>query len=345
MIERILIANRGEIAARAIRTIKRMGKEAIVIYSTADKEASYLDFADSSVCIGPAKATESYLNIPAIIATSEIVGADAIFPGYGFLSENKEFVDICEHHGIKFIGPSSKVMEIMGDKSKAKNFVKSIGVPTLPGSEGVLKSVDEAKKVAKEIGYPVLLKASAGGGGKGMRVVNSESELEKLFFAAESEAYNAFGDGSLYMEKLIINPRHIEVQILGDSFGNVIHLGERDCSLQRRQQKVIEEAPATILDKEVREKIREVAVKIGKALKYEGAGTIEFLVDKEQNFYFMEMNTRLQVEHPVSEAVTGIDIVEKMIEVAEGKPLPKQEEIDFNGRLVHYLYLRLYILR
>ncbi len=330
-LERILIANRGEIALRAIRTIKEMGKKAIAIYSKADKDAHYLQLADAAICIGGEKSSESYLNIPAIISAAEIAEADAIFPGYGFLSENQQFVEICNLHGIEFIGPSLEVMQLMSDKSKAKEVMKEAGVPVVPGSDGAIGSVEEAKKVAKEIGYPVILKAASGGGGKGMRVVEDESYIENAFLAAESEAISAFGDGTIYMEKFIKNPRHIEVQLLGDKYGNVVHLGERDCSLQRRHQKMIEESPAIFLDDVTRAKLHDVAVKAAKAIGYENAGTIEFLVDADRNFYFMEMNTRLQVEHPVSEMVSGIDIVEWMIRIAEGEKLFSQEEVQLKG--------------
>jgi len=333
-IKRILVANRGEIALRAIRTIKEMGKEAVVVYSKGDKDASYLKLADISICIGGVKSSESYLNIPAVISAAELSECDAIFPGYGFLSENQNFVEICNHHGIKFIGPSVEVMQLMADKSKAKEVMQKAGVPTIPGSKGAIKDPQEAKKVAKEIGYPVILKAAAGGGGRGMRIVEDESYIENAFLACESEAVNAFGDGTLYMEKFIQNPRHVEVQVLGDSYGNAIHLGERDCSMQRRHQKLIEESPAVILDEKRRQELLEVAVKATKYLKYEGAGTFEFLVDKDNNFYFMEMNTRLQVEHPVSEMVSGVDIIELMINIAEGKELPKQEDITLKGHSI-----------
>ncbi len=333
-LKRILIANRGEIALRAIRTIKQMGKEAVVVYSKGDENAAYLDLADVAVCIGPAKSTESYLNIPAVISAAELTECDAIFPGYGFLSENQNFVEICNHHNIKFIGPSVEVMQLMADKSKAKQVMAKAGVPTIAGSDGALKDIEDAKKIAKKIGYPVIIKAAAGGGGRGMRIVEDESYIENAYLACESEAISAFGDGTLYMEKYIKKPRHVEVQVLGDSFGNAIHLGERDCSLQRRHQKLIEESPAVILDEKERQKLLDVAVKAAKFLKYEGAGTFEFLVDEEKNFYFMEMNTRLQVEHCVSEMVSGIDIIEQMIRVAEGKPLPKQEEITLRGHAI-----------
>ncbi len=333
-IKRVLIANRGEIAQRAVRTIKEMGKEAIVVYSTADKDASYIKSADGSICIGGAKSSQSYLNIPAIITAAEISESDAIFPGYGFLSENQNFVEICTHHGIKFIGPTPSIMATMGNKSRAKEVMKEAGVPIIPGSSGALINVDDAKSRAKEIGYPVILKAAAGGGGRGMRVVEHEDGIVNAFLAAESEAISAFGNGAIYMEKFIKNPRHIEVQILGDTHGNVIHVGERDCSMQRRHQKLIEESPALFLDEKTREKLLQTAVNAAKHIKYEGAGTIEFLVDEDRNFYFIEMNTRLQVEHPVTEMVSGLDIIEQMINIAEGKELPKQSDINLKGHAI-----------
>ncbi len=333
-IKRVLIANRGEIALRALRTIKEMGKKAICVYSTADKDALYLKYADASICIGSPRSSESYLNIPSIISAAEIAEADAVFPGYGFLSENQNFVEICAKHNIKFIGPSVEAMTLMSDKSKAKQMMQRAGVPVIPGSDGAIKGVEEAKKLAKEMGYPVILKAAAGGGGRGMRVVEKESELEKAYWSAESEAMTAFGDGTMYMEKYIQNPRHIEVQIIGDSFGNVIHIGERDCSMQRRHQKLIEESPAILLDAKTRKKLHETAIKAARAIGYEGAGTFEFLVDKNLDFYFIEMNTRLQVEHCVSEMVSGIDIIEQMIKVAEGYALPSQESIKLRGHSI-----------
>ena len=333
-IKKILIANRGEIVQRAIRTIREMGKKSVAVYSAGDKNASYLKHADEAICIGGAKSAESYLNIPAIITAAEITGCDAIFPGYGFLSENQDFVEICRLHNIKFIGPSVEVMEKMADKSKAKEEMIKAGVPVVPGSKGAVHSVTEGKKVAAEIGYPIMAKAAAGGGGRGMRLIKEESEFDQLFMAASSEALAAFGDGTMYLERFINNPRHIEVQVVGDSHGNAIHIGERDCSLQRRHQKVIEESPAILLNDETRAKLHEVAVKATKYLKYEGAGTFEFLADDKQNIYFMEMNTRLQVEHPVSEMVSGIDIVELMIKVAEGEKVPAQESIKFRGHAI-----------
>ena len=330
-IKRVLIANRGEIALRALRTIKEMGKEAIVVYSTADRDALYVKYADAAICIGNPRSSDSYLNIPAIISAAEISDADAIFPGYGFLSENQNFVEICAHHKLKFIGPSVEAMALMSDKSKAKQMMQRAGVPVIPGSDGAVSDTKVAKKLAKEIGYPVILKAAAGGGGRGMRVVEREEDLEKAFWSAESEAMSAFGDGTMYMEKYILNPRHIEVQIIGDSHGNVLHIGERDCSMQRRHQKLIEESPAILLDDATRAKLHETAIRAAKAINYEGAGTFEFLVDKNLDFYFIEMNTRLQVEHCVSEMVSGLDIVEWMIRVAQGERLPSQESIEFNG--------------
>ena len=333
-IKKILIANRGEIVQRAIRTIREMGKKSVAVYSAGDKNASYLKHADEAVCIGGAKSKDSYLNIPAIITAAEMTGCDAIFPGYGFLSENQDFVEICRLHNIKFIGPSVEVMEKMADKSKAKEEMIKAGVPVVPGSKGAVHTVAEGRKTALEIGYPIMAKAAAGGGGRGMRLIKEESEFDQLFMAASSEALAAFGDGTMYLERFINNPRHIEVQVVGDSHGNAIHIGERDCSLQRRHQKVIEESPAILLNDETRAKLHEVAVKATKYLKYEGAGTFEFLADDKQNIYFMEMNTRLQVEHPVSEMVSGIDIVELMIKVAEGEKVPSQESIKFRGHAI-----------
>jgi acetyl-CoA carboxylase biotin carboxylase subunit len=333
-LKRILVANRGEIALRAIRTIKEMGKEAVAVYSTADKDASYLKLADAAICIGAAPSSQSYLNIPAIISAAEISGCDAIFPGYGFLSENQHFVEICTHHGIKFIGPTPDVMVMMSDKSKAKDVMIAAGVPVVPGSDGAIKDIAEAKVRAKEVGYPVILKAAAGGGGRGMRVVEDESYIENAFLAAEAEAIGAFGDGTIYMEKFIKNPRHIEVQVIADSHGNVLHIGERDCSMQRRHQKLIEESPAVALTPEIRAELHASAVRATKYIKYEGAGTFEYLLDADKKFYFMEMNTRLQVEHTVSEMVSGLDLIEMMIQVAEGAVLPAQESVTLTGHSI-----------
>ncbi len=333
-IKKILIANRGEIALRAIRTIKKMGKEAVVVYSTADKDASYVKMADMAVCIGSAKSADSYLHIPAIITAAEVTGCDAVFPGYGFLSENQHFVEICKHHNLVFIGPSVEVMELMSDKSKAKDVMTKANIPTIPGAKGTLNGAADAKERAEQIGYPVILKASAGGGGRGMRIVESAEKIENAYLAASAEAHIAFGDDSMYMEKYIKNPRHIEVQVFADKYGNAIHLGERDCSLQRRHQKVIEEAPAQILDPKVRQNLHDTAIRACKAIGYENAGTFEFLVDSDQNFYFMEMNTRLQVEHPISEEISGMDAIELMIRIAQGEKLPSQDEICFDGHAI-----------
>jgi acetyl-CoA carboxylase biotin carboxylase subunit len=333
-IKRILVANRGEIALRAIRTIKEMGKEAIAVYSTADKGSEYLKLADAAICIGNGPSNESYLNIPSIISAAEVSHSDAIFPGYGFLSENQYFVEICKHHNIKFIGPTPEVMQLMSDKSKAKDVMIDAGVPVVPGSDGAIIDIEDAKQRAKEVGYPVILKAAQGGGGRGMRVVEDESNLENAFLAAESEAITAFGDGTIYMEKFIQNPRHIEVQIMADAHGNVLHIGERDCSMQRRHQKLIEESPAVVLTQEVRERLHASAVQATKFINYEGAGTFEFLLDANLDFYFMEMNTRLQVEHCVSEMVSDLDLVKMMIEIAEGKELPTQDTINLGGHSI-----------
>lgn len=333
-IEKILIANRGEIALRAIRTIKEMGKQAIAVYSQADKDALYLKYADASICIGKDRSDQSYLNIPAIISAAEVSGCDAIFPGYGFLSENQDFVEICKYHDIKFIGPDVAVMQLMSDKSKAKEVMKEAGVPVIPGSDGAIETVEEAKRLANEMGYPVIVKAAAGGGGRGMRKIESEDEVENAFLAASSEALSAFGDGTMYMEKFIENPRHVEVQVLADQHGNVVHLGERDCSLQRRHQKLIEESPALVLNEERRKALHAAAVKATKHIQYENAGTFEFLVDKHGDFYFMEMNTRLQVEHPVSEMVSNVDIIEWMIRIAEGEALFDQESVKLSGHSI-----------
>lgn len=334
-IKRILIANRGEIALRALRTIQEMGKEAVVVHSTADKDALYVKYADATICIGEPRSSESYLNIPAIITACEISEADAIFPGYGFLSESQNFVEICAKHNIKFIGPSVEAMALMSDKSKAKQVMMRAGIPVVPGSDGAIKDIEMAKKLASEIGYPVIIKAAAGGGGRGMRVVEKEEDLEKNFWSAESEAMSAFGDGTMYMEKYISNPRHIEVQVLGDEYGNVVHVGERDCSMQRRHQKLIEESPAVILDEATRANLHETAVRAAKAIGYAGAGTFEFLYDQKDNkFYFIEMNTRLQVEHCVSEMCSGLDLIEWMIRIAQGEKLLDQSQIKLEGHAI-----------
>lgn len=321
MFKKILIANRGEIALRIIRTCKEMGIKTVAVYSTADKESLHVRFADEAVCIGPAPSKQSYLNIPAIIAAAEITNADAIHPGYGFLSENALFSKTCQEHNIKFIGATPEQIQKMGDKATAKATMKAAGVPTVPGSDGIIEDLTEAKKIAKKIKYPVILKATAGGGGRGMRIVHKEEDLEKAWNDAKLEAGAAFGNDGLYMEKFIESPRHIEIQVFGDQYGNVCHLSERDCSIQRRNQKLIEETPSPLLDEKLREKMGQAAIKGAKAINYEGAGTIEFLLDKNGDFYFMEMNTRIQVEHPVTEAVTGWDLVKEQIKVAAGIPI------------------------
>ena len=298
-----------------------MGIKTVAVYSEADKESLHVRFADEAVCIGPPPSRESYLSIPRIIAAAEITNADAIHPGYGFLAENAEFSEICSESEIKFIGPSPQMIRSMGDKAYAKETMKKSGVPVVPGSDGVIATPEEAKKIAAEYGYPVLIKASAGGGGKGMRIVREESELENAFTMATNEALNAFGNGEVYVEKFVENPRHIEIQVMGDQFGNVVHLGERDCTVQRRHQKLIEETPSPFITEDIREAMGAAAVKGAKSVSYEGAGTVEFIVDKNKNFYFMEMNTRIQVEHPVTEQVTGVDLIREQIAVASGLKL------------------------
>jgi acetyl-CoA carboxylase biotin carboxylase subunit len=319
--KKILIANRGEIALRIIRTCREMGLNTVAVYSEADKDSLHVKFADEAVCIGPPPATESYLNIPQLIAVAEITNADAIHPGYGFLAENAEFSGICSDTKIKFIGPSPEMIDAMGDKAYAKETMRKAEVPVVPGSDGVIKNLDEAKAIALKTGYPVMLKASAGGGGKGMRMIMNEEEMAKSFSLTFNEAEKAFGNGDLYIEKFIEEPHHIEIQILGDRYGNVVSLGERDCTIQRRHQKLIEETPSPYITEEIRKAMSAAAVKGAKSVHYEGAGTIEFLVDKHKNFYFMEMNTRIQVEHPVTEQVTGVDIVREQINIAAGKKL------------------------
>lgn len=321
MFKKILIANRGEIALRVIRTCKEMGIKTVAVYSTADKESLHVRFADEAVCIGAPPSKDSYLNIPRIISAAEITGADAIHPGYGFLSERAEFSSICHEYGIKFIGPTPAMIEAMGDKSTAKDTMKKAGVPTIPGSDGLLSSVEEGKKLSKKIGYPVIVKATAGGGGKGMRIIADESEFQKAWDDARREAGASFGNDGLYLEKFVEEPRHIEIQIVGDQYGKVCHLSERDCSIQRRHQKLVEETPSPIVSQELREKMGEAAIKGAKAINYEGAGTIEFLVDKHGDFYFMEMNTRIQVEHPITEEVTNYDLIKEQIKVAAGVPI------------------------
>jgi acetyl-CoA carboxylase biotin carboxylase subunit len=325
MIKKILIANRGEIALRIIRTCKEMNIKSVAVYSSADKDSLHVRFADEAVCIGPASSNESYLNIPRIIAAAEITNSDAIHPGYGFLAENADFAEICIDSNLEFIGPTPSMIRAMGDKSLAKDTMKVAGVPIIEGSEGVINSLEEAKEISERIGFPIILKASAGGGGKGMRIVRSIDGLENAYNMSKTESLNAFGSEDIYIEKLIENPRHIEVQILGDKFGNIIHVGDRDCTLQRRHQKLIEEAPPTITCDELNEKICEAAVKGAQAVNYRGAGTMEFLLDKLGNFYFMEMNTRLQVEHPVTENVSNLDLVKEQINIANGQKINRKK--------------------
>lgn len=334
MFKKILIANRGEIALRVIRTCKEIGIKTVAVYSTADAESLHVRFADEAVCIGPPASSESYLKMSAILAAAEITNADAIHPGYGFLSENAKFSKLCEEHNIKFIGASAEMISRMGDKASARATMKEAGVPTIPGSEGLLDTFEETEILADEMGYPVMLKATAGGGGKGMRAVWKKEKLRELWDAARQEAFACFGNDGMYMEKLIEEPRHIEIQIIGDSFGKACHLSERDCSVQRRHQKLTEEAPSPFMTSQLRKKMGDAAVKAAEYIKYEGAGTVEFLVDKHKNFYFMEMNTRIQVEHPITEQVIDYDLIYEQIKVAAGIPitgknyLPKLHSIE-----------------
>lgn len=332
MLKKVLIANRGEIAVRIIRACREMGIRTVAIYSEADSCALHKELADESVCIGPAPSNKSYLNIKAIIEAACLTGCDSIHPGFGFLSENSHFAKICDEIGIKFIGPSAKLIDLMGNKSKAKETMKKAGVPVVPGSDGLVGTMQEAIQIANQIKYPVILKASAGGGGKGIRIAYTEEELIKSYELVKQEAKISFNDDSIYIEKFIENPRHVEIQILADEHGNAIHLGERDCSVQRRNQKVLEETPSAAIDDKLRKRMGEVAVKAVKEIGYYNAGTIEFLVDKNKDFYFMEMNTRVQVEHPVTEMVTGMDIIKEQIKIASGEKLEmKQADIHFTG--------------
>lgn len=319
--KKILIANRGEIALRIIRTCREMGIRTVAVYSTADKESLHVRFADEAVCIGKPQSTDSYLNIQHIMAAAEITNADAIHPGYGFLAENAAFAEICAQYKIKFIGPTPEMISKMGDKITAKDTMIKAGVPVIPGSDGLLNSVDEAKKIAKEMGYPVIIKATAGGGGKGMRVIWEESELENAYTTAKLEAKASFKNDGIYMEKFVEEPRHIEIQVAGDQFGTVCHLSERDCSIQRRHQKLVEESPSPFMTPELRKRMGEAAIKAASAINYESVGTIEFLVDKHRNFYFMEMNTRIQVEHGVTEEVISYDLIKEQIKIAAGVPI------------------------
>jgi acetyl-CoA carboxylase biotin carboxylase subunit len=321
MFKKILIANRGEIALRIIRTCREMGIQTVAVYSTADKDSLHVRFADEAVCIGKAQSAESYLNIPHIMAAAEITNADAIHPGYGFLAENAGFAEICAKYNIKFIGPTPEMIRAMGDKMTAKETMIKAGVPVIPGSEALLESIEEAKKLAGDMGYPVILKATAGGGGKGMRVVWSEEEIEKAYTTAKAEAAASFNNDGIYMEKFVEEPRHIEIQVAGDQYGTVCHMSERDCSIQRRHQKLVEESPSPFVTPELRQKMGEAAIKAAAAINYESVGTIEFLVDKHQQFYFMEMNTRIQVEHGVTEEVISFDLIKEQIKIAAGVPI------------------------
>ncbi len=335
MVEKVLIANRGEIALRIVRSCRELGIATVAVYSTVDKKALHVQLADEAVCVGDSLSNKSYLNIPNILAAATSRGVDAIHPGYGFLAENDKFAEMCNDHGIIFIGPSPKAIRSMGDKSTAKETMEAVGVPTVPGSKGLLSNVNEAYKLADDIGYPVIIKATAGGGGRGMRLVEKAENLEKMFKAAQGEAEAAFGNDGLYMEKFIKKPRHVEIQILADRSGNVVHLGERDCSVQRRHQKLLEESPSPAINTELRKKMGNAAIAAAKSISYEGAGTIEFLVDDDDNFYFMEMNTRIQVEHPVTEMVTGVDLIAEQIKIASGSNLEfNQDDIHLNGHAI-----------
>jgi acetyl-CoA carboxylase biotin carboxylase subunit len=335
VISKVLVANRGEIAVRIIRACREMNIETVAIYSTADKDSLHVKLADEAVCIGKPLPKDSYLNIESIITSAVLTGADAIHPGFGFLSENAKFARICRECNIKFIGPTPEMIELMGDKARARQMMIEADVPVVPGSDGTVGAAEDARVLAKRIGYPVILKAVSGGGGRGMRIVWNESEIEMAFNTASNEALSAFGDGSMYLEKYIVEPRHIEFQILGDAYGNVVHLGERDCSLQRRHQKVIEEAPSPCISPALRKKMGEAAIRAAKAVKYENAGTIEFIVDKDRNFFFIEMNTRIQVEHPVTEMITGIDLIREQIRIASGKRLQlTNKDIQIKGHAI-----------
>ena len=335
MFNKVLIANRGEIAVRIIRACRELGIATVAVFSEPDREALHTQLADEAVCIGPAKAQDSYLNMQNIISAAVLTNAQAIHPGFGFLSENSIFAEMCEECNIKFIGPDAKTIDEMGNKSHARDLMIKAGVNVIPGSDGTVESVEAAYELADKLGYPVMIKASAGGGGKGIRIAHSKDELKNAYESAKLETSLAFGDDEIYMEKVIVDARHIEIQILGDDFSNVIHLGERDCSIQRRNQKVLEEAPSPKLDDKTRKAMGEAAVRAAKAVGYKGAGTIEFLYDKDGNFYFMEMNTRVQVEHPVTEMVTGIDIVKEQLNIASGNPLSyKQEDVKITGHAI-----------
>lgn len=332
---KILIANRGEIAVRIIRACKEMNIKTVAVYSEADKYSLHAKLADEAICIGPAQSNKSYLNIKNLIEAANITGSDSIHPGFGFLSENSKFAQICEESNIKFIGPKSDVIDLLGNKSNSKKLMQQAGVPVIPGSNGSIKNIKEAMQICDNIGYPIMLKAAAGGGGKGIRVVNSEDELEQSYNIVKQEAKNSFSSDEIYIEKYIKNPRHVEIQILADEHGNIVHLGERDCTIQRNHQKIIEETPSTAIDDKLRNKMGAAAVKAAKIAGYTSCGTVEFLVDSDKNFYFMEMNTRIQVEHPITEMRTGIDIVKEQIRIAAGEELKfKQKDIKFNGHSI-----------
>jgi acetyl-CoA carboxylase biotin carboxylase subunit len=337
MFSRILIANRGEIALRILRACKDMGIETVAVYSEADRDSLHLRYADETICIGPAASSESYLNIPALIAAAEITDVEAIHPGYGFLSENEHFAEVCQSCNIKFIGPSPKAIAQCGDKVAAKVLARQAGVPCVPGSDGPIDDEQQALAIARQIGFPVLIKAAAGGGGRGMRVAHNEPSLVTGFHSARAEAEKAFKDGTVYLEKYIEKPRHVEIQIVGDQHGNVVHFGERDCSLQRRHQKLLEESPCPVLDPETRQKMGDAAVRLAKAANYYSAGTVEFLLDQNKNFYFIEINSRIQVEHPVTEMVTGTDLIREMILIANGERLSvKQEDVRIQGHAMEF---------
>ncbi len=334
---KVLIANRGEIAVRIIRACHDLGLETVAVYSQADSEALHVLHADEAVCIGEAPSQRSYLRVPNILSACEITGADAVHPGYGFLSENSNFASICESCGLNFIGPSPEAIQLLGDKAKAKETAKKAGCPVIPGSAGVVSHIDEAIEIARELGFPIFIKAVAGGGGKGIRIAYNEEEFHKLFLAARTEAQASFSNPDVYLEKMIMNPRHIEIQIMADKFGNCVHLGERDCTIQRRRQKLIEECPSPILPPELRVAMGQAAIRIAKEAKYHSVGTVEFLLDKDMNFYFMEVNTRVQVEHTISEELTGIDIVAEQIKIAMGQKLQvKQSDINFSGHVMQF---------
>ena len=335
--QKVLIANRGEIAVRIIRACHDLGLQTVAVYSQADSEALHVLHADEAICVGEAPSHRSYLKMPNILAACEVTNADAIHPGYGFLSENANFASICESCGLTFIGPSSKAIALLGDKAQAKEIAKKAGCPVIPGSDGVVSNIKDAIEISKKLGFPIFIKAVAGGGGKGIRIAHTEEEFHKHFLAARAEAEASFSNPDVYLEKMIMNPRHIEIQIMGDKFGNYVHLGERDCTIQRRRQKLIEEAPSPVLSQKLRQKIGQAAIQIAKTAGYYSVGTVEFLLDQDQNFYFMEVNTRVQVEHTVTEELTGVDIVREQIHIAQGKKLPfEQKDIQFDGHIIQF---------